>query len=156
MGCIDEHREDVGVVDTDVAAGSEQRQGVVVKDGLVRRGESGPVFFYGCRKKNGYLSQMYMSGFEEDGKTYLCNEQYFQAAKAAFFRDKIREGLIMKLKSPYAMKSVGRKVTPFSVERWKAGAWSKLFWGRRTAMWLTIRRGIPRRFACKLCEVCAI
>jgi len=48
-----------------------------------------PIFFYGASNKNGWLSQMYITKFQNKGRTYVCNEQFFQFAKAALFEDAV-------------------------------------------------------------------
>jgi hypothetical protein len=100
-------------------AGSHRRPGSRV---VSREGDSStPVLFYGRSNENGYLSQMYDSGFLEEGQRFLNNEQYFQAAKAACFGDDATKALIMRTSSPYAAKALGRAVRPFDAERWNNG-----------------------------------
>jgi hypothetical protein len=89
--------------------------------GATAAGEEYPVLFYGRGGRFGFLSQMYESRFEADGKTFSCNEQYFQYAKAELFGDKKRAAAILLSQSPYEMKAIGRKVSLFSVERWAKG-----------------------------------
>jgi predicted NAD-dependent protein-ADP-ribosyltransferase YbiA (DUF1768 family) len=98
----------------------------VFRDGRPSADAMGAVFFYGRSHRNGYLSQMYTSPFEEDGRMFSCNEQYFQAAKAAFFGDETTKEEIMGELSPFAAKAHGRKVRPFSMERWSKGEESLL------------------------------
>jgi predicted NAD-dependent protein-ADP-ribosyltransferase YbiA (DUF1768 family) len=50
---------------------------------------SGPVYFFGAHRVNGYLSQMYPSSFEHEGNTYATNEHYFQISKARMFKDSV-------------------------------------------------------------------
>ena len=83
--------------------------------------ETGPVFFYGVYKPNGYLSQMFLSKFEHAGTTFVCNEQYFQAAKAALFGDTVQEAAIMRTDSPTKQKALGKKVKPFDSDAWYNG-----------------------------------
>jgi predicted NAD-dependent protein-ADP-ribosyltransferase YbiA (DUF1768 family) len=49
-----------------------------------------PVFFFGADKENGWLSNMYMNQFTWKGRAYVCNEQFFQFAKAALCEDTVR------------------------------------------------------------------
>jgi ribA/ribD-fused uncharacterized protein len=62
-----------------------------------------------------------MSSFVLDGRLFVCNEQYFQHAKAMLFGDEVRAEQIMVETSPFRMKALGRQVLKFSVERWNKG-----------------------------------
>jgi predicted NAD-dependent protein-ADP-ribosyltransferase YbiA (DUF1768 family) len=79
------------------------------------------VLFYGIRGANGYLSQMYTSDIVLDGNMFFCNEQYFQHAKAVLFGDEANAERIMAETSPFRIKALGRKVSPFVEEQWNVG-----------------------------------
>ena len=83
--------------------------------------ETTPVFFYGAGKTNGFMSQMFESKFEHGGRTFVSNEQYFHAAKAALFQDMVREDAIMDATSSFKHKELGKKVKPFQKEVWAQG-----------------------------------
>ena len=40
-----------------------------------------PIHFFGAAKKNGYLSNFFVSPFTVDGKEWQTNEHYYQAMK---------------------------------------------------------------------------
>jgi predicted NAD-dependent protein-ADP-ribosyltransferase YbiA (DUF1768 family) len=102
-----------------------------------------PVLFYGHTKPNGWLSQFYLSEFDHNGKSYVCSEQFFHYAKAAFFSDFVgcspaetfRQGVdkdqetgdaILKAILPKEQKALGKKVTPFDADAWSNGESQKL------------------------------
>jgi predicted NAD-dependent protein-ADP-ribosyltransferase YbiA (DUF1768 family) len=102
-----------------------------------------PIFFYGHTNPNGWLSQFYESEFDHNGKTYVCNEQFFQYAKATLFRDfvgcnlsetikqdvdkyQVTGNAILQASSPKVHKSLGKKVTPFEADAWSSGEFQKL------------------------------
>ena len=86
-----------------------------------RRCTGVPILFHGKDNRHGYLSQMYTSRFDDDSERFLCNEQYFQAAKARYFGDEATRSSIMRAGSPYVMKALGRKVKAFCAEAWDSG-----------------------------------
>jgi ribA/ribD-fused uncharacterized protein len=89
-------------------------------DAATKAAEEGkrPVLFYGAQNENGYLSNMYIAIFEEDGETFNCNEQFFQAAKAELFGDDDTFKSIMKAKDPKVQKKLGKKVKNYDDEEW--------------------------------------
>jgi predicted NAD-dependent protein-ADP-ribosyltransferase YbiA (DUF1768 family) len=116
------------------------------KDSIVPLSESDrPIFFYGASKKNGWLSQMYISKFTHEKRTYVCAEQFIQYAKAAYFEDTVSFGSlyiytyanaqqkrcfeIMTSESPTRHKALGKLVFPFDPDKWAKGkAWVRVFW----------------------------
>lgn len=76
------------------------------------------VCFYGGAH---YLSNMYITEFTDGDTIYNCVEQYFQAAKAALFKDTATQSLIMGTKAPTKQKQLGKKVKPFDKAEWAEG-----------------------------------
>lgn len=58
------------------------------------------VSFFDPDNANDYLGNVYIAVFEESGMSSNCNEQFFQAAKAALFKDREAENSIMDEKKP--------------------------------------------------------
>ena len=67
---------------------------------------------------DGIYSQWFMRSFVVDKVKYNCAEQYMMAEKARLFKDKAAEKAIMKSRSPYEQKMLGRKVKRFNVDKW--------------------------------------
>ena len=84
----------------------------------------GCVFFYGHRKgEHAAFSQFYgpIEFADEDGNTYNCAEQYMMAAKARVMGDTKTLAQILACDyNPTAIKQMGRRVTPYSEEKWVA------------------------------------
>ena len=84
----------------------------------------GCVFFYGHRKgEHAAFSQFYgpIEFADEDGNTYNCAEQYMMAAKARVMGDTKTLAQILACDyNPTAIKQLGRRVTPYSEEKWVA------------------------------------
>lgn len=68
----------------------------------------------------GPLSNWHMCNFTVDGVVYNCVEQFMMAEKARLFGDHVREAAIMKATAPGVHKALGKAVTPFVEEVWKA------------------------------------
>ena len=61
------------------------------------------------------------SGTDEEGNTYNCAEQYMMAAKARVMGDTKTLAQILACDyNPTAIKQLGRRVTPYSEEKWVA------------------------------------
>ena len=84
----------------------------------------GCIFFYGhSRGEHAVLSQFYgpVEFAAEDGTTYNCAEQYMMAAKARVMGDTKTLAQILACDyNPTAIKQMGRRVTPYSEEKWVA------------------------------------
>ena len=84
----------------------------------------GCIFFYGhSRGEHAVLSQFYgpVEFAAEDGTTYNCAEQYMMAAKARVMGDdKTLAQILATDYNPSAIKKLGRRVTPYSEEKWAA------------------------------------
>ncbi len=72
-------------------------------------------FFYG-----GYFSNWASSTFTHDGVKYSHGEQYMMHMKALLFGDAEAAEKIMKAKSPYEQKALGRTVKNFDKSQWDA------------------------------------
>lgn len=68
----------------------------------------------------GPLSNWHLRDFTVDGVVYNCVEQFMMAEKARLFGDTVREAAIMKATAPGVHKALGKAVTPFVEEVWKA------------------------------------
>lgn len=64
------------------------------------------------------LSQWYPCVFIFNGIQYNCAEQFMMACKANFFGDHASLKLILASSDPNEQKKIGRRVTPFDVEKW--------------------------------------
>lgn len=77
------------------------------------------VFFVSHKdKKTGYLSNWFLSDFEEDGKLFNCAEQYMMYYKALLMSDKDTAAMILTLKDPKSIKAAGRRVTNWNEKLW--------------------------------------
>ena len=65
------------------------------------------------------FGQWTMSGFEVDGISYNCAEQYMMAEKARLFEDQDALSKIMASESPRTQKALGQKVRGFSESTWR-------------------------------------
>lgn len=83
--------------------------------------EEEPILFFGPYNENGYLSNMCLVDFVDDGRKFNCVEQLFHAAKAELFRDYSALGKIMESQIPRQQKGFGRKVKGFEERKWNAG-----------------------------------
>ena len=61
-----------------------------------------------------------------EGKTYCCNEQYLQNAKALLFGDEVAAANIMNETDPYVISSLGKKVRGYRKEVWEGKAYEIL------------------------------
>jgi predicted NAD-dependent protein-ADP-ribosyltransferase YbiA (DUF1768 family) len=80
--------------------------------------EESRICFYGDQSP---FSNMYIARFQYDDEMYNCVEQWMQAAKAAYFKDKRVHNKILNEDDPKVQKSLGRKVKPFDAEEWSNG-----------------------------------
>lgn len=83
------------------------------------------IFFWRHHAKPGQLtkacfSQWYPSIFEVDGITYNCAEQFMMEEKARAFEDADIRSKILGSSDPKEIKSLGREVRNFTVEKWSA------------------------------------
>lgn len=85
-------------------------------DYLVGDGEY--IFFFKEDEENGFLSNWYMSDFNENGFVYHSVEQYIMASKAKLFNDAEYHTAIMKAETPKDCKELGRKVRNFESDIW--------------------------------------
>ena len=110
----------------------------------------GCVFFYGHRKgEHAAFSQFYgpIEFADEDGNTYNCAEQYMMAAKARVMGDTKTLAQILACDyNPTAIKQMGRRVSPYSEEKWVAAR-------TRSAAWRLSRtsRGAGARTSASAC-----
>ena len=99
-------------------------------DALRREYESGKtckfLFFWGHTPpadgsiSRSCLSQWWMQGFEINGQSYSCAEQYMMAEKARLFHDEEMLLQILRAASPKEMKAYGRAVRNFDSDIWEA------------------------------------
>lgn len=71
--------------------------------------------FYMTNKRNGVLSNFFLSEIKLDGKTWPSTEHYFQAMK--FPKDEAKQELIRSQKTPKKAKQIARKVDKASPRR---------------------------------------
>jgi ribA/ribD-fused uncharacterized protein len=83
--------------------------------------DSGPLFFFGKDRANGFLSQHFPCKFTDEdlGMSFTCGEQYMMVRKALLFQDQKAADAILACSKPGAMKALGRKVQHFSEEVWE-------------------------------------
>ena len=64
-------------------------------------------FFFGHKS---FLSNHHNSPFEEQGKTYICSEQYYLEQKSLYFKDEVTASAIMRSDNPGKMKALSRQI----------------------------------------------
>lgn len=74
-------------------------------------------------------SQFYKSPFVIDGIEYNCTEQWMHWKKAVIFGDQEVAQQILKAKSPFDQKKLGREVSNFNADIWSAIAVDIVFRG---------------------------
>jgi ribA/ribD-fused uncharacterized protein len=79
-----------------------------------------PAEVYGFFGQHNTLSNFYESKIEIDGKTFNCVEQFYQYAKAAYFRDHYQGDAIMATTDPKEQKRLGQKICGFVRVVWNA------------------------------------
>jgi predicted NAD-dependent protein-ADP-ribosyltransferase YbiA (DUF1768 family) len=93
--------------------------------------DEGPIFFsFESNQSNGFLSQAFLSSFEYINVKYNCNEQFFQAMKAAFF---IRDNYdlyiaIGSATDPREQKALGKHIKA------NDASWAQ-HWVTRSELW---------------------
>ena len=90
---------------------------------------SNPLFFYNHRKKYGEFSQFYPSKFQVDGYKYNSAEQYMMAQKAKLMGDRASFSKIMNEKNPMKIKSIGRRIQPWDIDKWEKNRFKIVFDG---------------------------
>ncbi|WP_078856472.1 NADAR family protein [Streptomyces sp. NBRC 109706] len=83
------------------------------------------LYFWGHRPRHGgpgpwYLSQWWPVPFTVDGIAYPSAEHYMMAAKARLFGDEETAARVLNAPHPAAAKELGRQVSPFDEETWRA------------------------------------
>ena len=68
------------------------------------------------------LSNFFEAGFKLDGEEYLSSEQYIQAQKATYFRDRHAYDRIMGCSTPLDCKEEARTIRGFEKKRWDSVA----------------------------------
>jgi hypothetical protein len=92
----------------------------------VRRGDRPKfLFFWGHTARTGSngrecLSQWFPASFAGDGVRYATAEHFMMAEKARLFGDSATLGRILAAKTPAEAKKLGRSVSGFSDEVWRA------------------------------------
>lgn len=74
-------------------------------------------------------SQFYKSPFMIDGIEFNCAEQWMHWKKAILFGDQEVAQQILKAKSPFDQKKMGREVSNFNAQIWSAVAYDIVFHG---------------------------
>lgn len=95
---------------------------------LERRGEMPPfVMFWGHRPRAGaagpgpwVCSQWFPSEFVVDGQRYATAEHWMMAEKARLFDDAAAESRVFATDDPVEVQAVGRSVTNYDEDRWRA------------------------------------
>jgi ribA/ribD-fused uncharacterized protein len=73
------------------------------------------VFFYGDED---IYSNFYLCNITVKNITFFCQEQLFMYMKAKHFKDEKTADLILKAKTPFQCKQLGRQVNPFDEAEW--------------------------------------
>ncbi len=76
------------------------------------------IFFYGHNDENGYLSNFSRQPFIENKQIFDTVERYMHYKKALLFNDTEIADNIIKSKTPYDAKQLGRKVKNFDNKLW--------------------------------------
>lgn len=92
---------------------------------LIESGRRDLLFFWGHRQKGervdrSCLSQWYERPFGVEDRIYRTAEHYMMAGKARFFGDDAAEREVLAALDPRQAKAVGRKVSNFDENQWKA------------------------------------
>lgn len=74
-------------------------------------------------------SQFYKSSFTIDGIEFNCTEQWMHWKKAIIFGDQEMAQKILKAKSPFDQKKLGREVSNFNAAIWSSVAFDIVFRG---------------------------
>lgn len=67
---------------------------------------------------SGPFSQWHPCKFIVNSIEYNCAEQYMMYQKALYFQDIVSAEKILKSSSPKSQKALGRKITPFDIDKW--------------------------------------
>jgi ribA/ribD-fused uncharacterized protein len=80
----------------------------------------GDIYFWTLKGEFGCFSNFFATEFEENGRKYICSEQYFMKKKQEMFDPENADlgERIMRTKSAGKIKSLGREVHGFKEERW--------------------------------------
>ena len=97
----------------------------------------GPVFFFESDESNGFLRQEFLSSFGSRNIEYNCNEQFYQAIKATFFRDNYELNMaIRSATDPKEQKTLGKHIKAndaSQMQEWVTTGklWKHWVWYRR-------------------------
>lgn len=76
------------------------------------------ICFHNPDEENGYLSNWYLSEFQEDSITFSSMEQYMMYRKACLFDDKFIANEILETSDVAQIKALGRKVSGYDDVLW--------------------------------------